>query len=156
MRIYILFYFVVALQLLSHDPMDYSMPGFSVLHYLLEFAQTHVQFILFFFQLYWDITDIQHCVSLRCIAWWFNIRIHCKMIEFTLLATFKYIIQHSYVELSYSWYLELSCSSLHPQYLFILQLEVCNFLPTTLNFYTSHPSGNHTSNLFLLIWVCPL
>ena len=24
------------------DPMDYSMPGFPVLHYLLEFAQTHV------------------------------------------------------------------------------------------------------------------
>ena len=25
------------------DPMDCSMPGFPVLHYLLEFAQTHVQ-----------------------------------------------------------------------------------------------------------------
>ena len=24
------------------NPMDYSMPGFPVLHYLLEFAQTHV------------------------------------------------------------------------------------------------------------------
>ena len=24
------------------DLMDYSMPGFPVLHYLLEFAQTHV------------------------------------------------------------------------------------------------------------------
>ena len=24
------------------DPMDYSMPGFLVLHYLLELAQTHV------------------------------------------------------------------------------------------------------------------
>ena len=24
------------------DPMDYSMPGFSVLHYLPEFAQVHV------------------------------------------------------------------------------------------------------------------
>ena len=24
------------------DPMDCSMPGFPVLHYLLEFAQTHV------------------------------------------------------------------------------------------------------------------
>ena len=24
------------------NPMDYSMPGFSVLHYLLEFAQSHV------------------------------------------------------------------------------------------------------------------
>ena len=27
------------------DPMDYSMPGFSVLHYLPEFAQTHVHWI---------------------------------------------------------------------------------------------------------------
>ena len=26
-----------------HDPMDCSMPGFPVLHYLSEFAQTHVQ-----------------------------------------------------------------------------------------------------------------
>ena len=47
MRIYILFYFIAAVQLLSRDPLDYRMPGFSVLHYLLEFAQTHVQFIFF-------------------------------------------------------------------------------------------------------------
>ena len=25
------------------NPMDYSKPGYPVLHYLLEFAQTHVQ-----------------------------------------------------------------------------------------------------------------
>ena len=28
-----------------HDPKDYSMPSFPVLHYLLEFAQTHVHWI---------------------------------------------------------------------------------------------------------------
>ena len=37
---------VVVVQLLSHvrlcDPTDCSMSGFSVLHYLLEFAQIHV------------------------------------------------------------------------------------------------------------------
>ena len=27
------------------EPMDYSMPGFPVLHYLLEFAQTHVHWV---------------------------------------------------------------------------------------------------------------
>ena len=27
------------------DPMDYSMPGFTVLHYLLEFAHTHVHWV---------------------------------------------------------------------------------------------------------------
>ena len=27
------------------DPMDYSMPGFLVLHYLLELAQTHVHWV---------------------------------------------------------------------------------------------------------------
>ena len=27
------------------DPMDYSMPRFPVLHYLLEFAQTHVHWV---------------------------------------------------------------------------------------------------------------
>ena len=38
--------FVVVIQLFSHltfcDPMDYITPGFSVLHYLPEFAQIHV------------------------------------------------------------------------------------------------------------------
>ena len=37
---------IVVVQLLSHvqlcNPMDCSMTGFPVLHYLLEFAQTHV------------------------------------------------------------------------------------------------------------------
>ena len=37
---------IVVFQSLSHvrlcDPMDCSMPGFPVLHYLLEFAQIHV------------------------------------------------------------------------------------------------------------------
>ena len=28
-------------------------------------------FPCFFFQFYWDMTDIQHYLSLRCIAWWF-------------------------------------------------------------------------------------
>ena len=40
---------VVVVQLLSHvrlcDPTDCSMSGFSVLHYLLEFAQTHVHWV---------------------------------------------------------------------------------------------------------------
>ena len=38
--------YVVVVQLLSLaqlcDPVDCSMPGFSVLHYLLQFAQMHV------------------------------------------------------------------------------------------------------------------
>ena len=29
----------------SLRPMDYSMPGYSVFHYLLEFAQTHVHWV---------------------------------------------------------------------------------------------------------------
>ena len=33
---------VTQLSLTLWDPMDCSMPGFPVLHYLLEFAQTHV------------------------------------------------------------------------------------------------------------------
>ena len=41
-------YFVL-IQSLSHlylcDPTDCSMPGFSVLHYLSEFAQTHVYWV---------------------------------------------------------------------------------------------------------------
>jgi len=41
--------FVVVVQSLSHvslcDPMDGSRPGFPVLHYLLQFAQTHVHWV---------------------------------------------------------------------------------------------------------------
>ena len=37
---------LAVVQQLSHvqfcDPVDYSTPGFPALHYLLEFAQTHV------------------------------------------------------------------------------------------------------------------
>ena len=40
---------VVVVQLLSHvqlsNPLDYSTPGFPVLHYLLKFAQTHVYWV---------------------------------------------------------------------------------------------------------------
>jgi len=36
----------IVVQLLSHvrlcDPMDYGTPGFPLLHYLWQFAQTHV------------------------------------------------------------------------------------------------------------------
>ena len=39
----------VVVQLLSNiwlcDPMDYSTPGFPILHYLPEFAQTHVDWV---------------------------------------------------------------------------------------------------------------
>ena len=57
-------YFVL-IQSLSHlylcDPTDCSMPGFSVLHYLSEFAQTHV---------YWVSDSIQpsHPLSLPSLA----------------------------------------------------------------------------------------
>ena len=44
--IHVAIWFVVVVHLLSCvwlcDPMDCSMPGFPVLHYLLEFSQTHV------------------------------------------------------------------------------------------------------------------
>ena len=39
------FHLVVVIQSFSPtlcDPMDYSMPGFPVLHHLLELAKTHV------------------------------------------------------------------------------------------------------------------
>ena len=35
---------VPQLCLILCDPMDYSMPGFPVLHHLPEFAQTHVKY----------------------------------------------------------------------------------------------------------------
>ena len=36
---------VIKLCLTLCDPMDYSMPGSPVLHYLLEFAETHVHWV---------------------------------------------------------------------------------------------------------------
>ena len=47
MYIYMSIYIYVVVQLLSHillfvTSIDCSTPGFPVLHYLLEFAQTHV------------------------------------------------------------------------------------------------------------------
>ena len=30
-------------------------------------------------QLYWDIIDIKHCVSLRHATWWFDVGLYCKM-----------------------------------------------------------------------------
>ena len=36
---------VAKLCMTLHDPMDCSMPGFPVLHYLSEFAQTHVHWV---------------------------------------------------------------------------------------------------------------
>ena len=29
----------------------------------------------FFFQFYWEIIDIYHCISFRCTAWWFDLHI---------------------------------------------------------------------------------
>ena len=37
-----LFFIVIQLRPTLHDPMNCSMPGFPVLHHLLQFAQTHV------------------------------------------------------------------------------------------------------------------
>ena len=41
---------------------------------------------LFFPQLYWDIIDIWHCVSLRCTRCWSDILTYCKMITALELA----------------------------------------------------------------------
>ena len=38
------------------DPMDCSMPGFTILHYLPEFAQTHVHWV-------WDANQVSHTLS---------------------------------------------------------------------------------------------
>ena len=46
---YFWFIFVLIVQSLSHnwlsDPMNWSTPGFPVLHYLPKFAQTHVRWV---------------------------------------------------------------------------------------------------------------
>jgi len=55
-----LFLAVVVVQLLNWvwhcDPMDCSMPGFPVLHYLLAFAQTHIHWV-------GDSIQPSHCLS---------------------------------------------------------------------------------------------
>ena len=55
----------------------------SVLSILQGFHQTETrgayQYSLFFFQIHWDIIDIEHCVSLRCIMWWIDTCVYCEM-----------------------------------------------------------------------------
>ena len=102
------------------DPMDYSMPGFVVLHYLLEFAQIHVHWVsdtiqlshplwlLFLLPLVfpsiWGFSN----ESALCIRWskyWsfsFSISpsneysglISFRIDWFDLLATLKHFLQH--------------------------------------------------------------
>ena len=39
-----------------------------------------VLYSILFFKLYWDTIDIQCCVSLRYMKWWFDVCIYCEMI----------------------------------------------------------------------------
>ena len=43
-------------------------------------------------QLYWDIINIQHCVSLRCTMCWFDALIYCKMITIIVNVCISYHI----------------------------------------------------------------
>ena len=51
---------------------------------------------LLFSQPYWDITDIQHCVSLKCSTGWFETCIYCEMITTIELANSS-ITSHNYI-----------------------------------------------------------
>ena len=95
----------------------------SCLHFceMLVMSVSHFPIRLlsfFFFSNLWNRIDIRHCVSLRCIACWFDILIYCKIVttiafpntsstshkyisflwwehlRSTHWATFKYIIQY--------------------------------------------------------------
>ena len=46
-------------------------------------------------KLYWDIIDIQQCVSLRCTIWWFDICICCEMLT-TIRLINTFITSHNY------------------------------------------------------------
>ena len=128
----LLFCSVVKLCLAVCNPMDYSMPGFPVLHCLLEFAQTHVHWVS-------DAIQPSHPLSLSspalnlfqhqglfqwvdCIGWpdyWsfsFSISpsseysglISFRIDWFDLLAvqgTFRSLLQHYNLKASILWHL---------------------------------------------------
>ena len=45
-------------------------------------------------QVYWDIFDIQHCVSLGCTVWWLDAFIYCRMMT-TIALAITSIMSHS-------------------------------------------------------------
>lgn len=56
---------------------QYHQVGFEKMQIASTFCPPRLWILLFFFspQLYWDTLDVELCVSLRCISWWFDIRI---------------------------------------------------------------------------------
>ena len=62
------------------DPVDCSMPGYSVLHYLLEFAQIHVHWIGDAIQLSCSIAFFSSCPQTFSASWFFSseLALHIK------------------------------------------------------------------------------
>lgn len=54
-------------------PTSYSCPQTSVLSLPPTISLSNMP--AFSPQFYWEITDIQHCVCLRCTVWWFDLHI---------------------------------------------------------------------------------
>ena len=67
--VYLMFLFFCRLVMSDCNPIDCSTPGLPVLHYLLEFAQTHVHWVDNAIQVYWhkymslSICNHHHCPS---------------------------------------------------------------------------------------------
>ena len=69
---------VAQLCLTLRDPMDYSTPGFPVLHYLLEFAQTNVHGVSDVIQLFHSLSPPSLLPStFPSIRVFSNVLLHC-------------------------------------------------------------------------------
>ena len=127
-------------------PMDCSTPGFPVLHYLLEFAQTHAHWVDDAIQLsqplglIHPLNPINIQLNILFFWWWEHLRS-------SLPANFKYIIQYCS--------LCSHCCALGPQHLLILYNWHFDPWPLTSIFPFLLPESlaNHHSTLLLWVWL---
>ena len=63
--------------------------AFWVFLYLLVLVFSPLHSCFFFVQIYWDITDIQHYINIKCTAWLFDVLIFSKIIT-TVKRTLSY------------------------------------------------------------------
>ena len=99
---------------------------------------------------FWNIIDLQHCLSFCYTTEWFDISIHFKMIT-----TLNWItICHHTKILHNHWLYSLYCT-FHTCDPFILQFEICNLLislPYFFPSFTSSPLATTVCSLYL--WLC--
>ena len=126
------------------DPMDCTMPGSSVLHYLTEFAQIHVHWVV-------DAIEPSHPLLslLFCLQWLsylpntcFKVK-YCKAVFFLYLneLIFKSVFKCKQYLYCIILNILISLSTLFPLYL----LSAVNFIDQTIRIMHKHTSSSQVS-----------